>query len=544
MYDDDTNKSPKEVDLTKLRFALYARRSTEDEGSQVNSIDDQIEICKRYANRLGLTIVGDPIREERSAKYPNNRPAFAKMLTDIKAGKFDAILAYHPDRLARNMLEAGQILDMLTPDKYGKPELIRTLAFPTVSFVNDTANRLTLAVLFSLATNFSEHLSEMVQRSADLNIEKGISVGTPKWGYNINPQTRHYEPNSDWELVRKGWEMILDGKTQKEVVEYWDKHGLKRFTKITRKNKVQREIRVTVKTAPTIFRDPFACGILCQKQDEKHLDEMYPEGFKALVTREEWDKVQAMLPENAKKRRLNDGRKPRDFLPFRSGFIKCGVCGKSMYLTPSKGSGGKYAYIACQNPSCTRKNKNVRLSAVLERMCKDLDSLKPDEKSYKEYSDIIDKHADNEVIEAREELLRIQARIGHLMKQRSELDLQVGAVAMLGDKAPKSTLDTLNKKISNIDEQLSGLEADKLEQDGIIKDPARVKLAKQEFLNLVKSLGDKMRAGDLVEKDQLARILFLNCILTDKNTLIYLCKPEFEGLLKTGKINSGARDWT
>ena len=37
------------------------------------------------------------------------------MVADIKAGKYDAILAYHPDRLARNMTEGGIITDMLQP---------------------------------------------------------------------------------------------------------------------------------------------------------------------------------------------------------------------------------------------------------------------------------------------------------------------------------------------------------------------------------------------------------------------------------------------
>lgn len=51
-----------------------------------------------------------------------------------------------------------------------------------------------------------------------------------------------------------------------------------------------------------------------------------------------------------------------------------------------------------------------------------------------------------------------------------------------------------------------------------------------------------MRTGDVYKQDRLARILFSNITIDDKNKLIYLCKPEFDGLLKSSKKNSGAPD--
>ena len=39
----------KELDITKLRYVLYARKSTEDKGSQEHSIEDQIKDCKALA---------------------------------------------------------------------------------------------------------------------------------------------------------------------------------------------------------------------------------------------------------------------------------------------------------------------------------------------------------------------------------------------------------------------------------------------------------------------------------------------------------------
>ncbi|MBR1875155.1 recombinase family protein, partial [Candidatus Saccharibacteria bacterium] len=53
--------------------------------------------CKEYANNHGLLLVGEPIQESKSAKKSGNRPLFSQMLKDIEKGKYDAILAWHPD---------------------------------------------------------------------------------------------------------------------------------------------------------------------------------------------------------------------------------------------------------------------------------------------------------------------------------------------------------------------------------------------------------------------------------------------------------------
>jgi len=193
----DTN----ELDITKLRYVLYARKSTEDEGSQVNSIDDQVRICLDYAENHELHIV-KIIKEEKSAKRYGNRPQFKEMLESFPI-QYDALLAYHPDRVARNMRDAGVIIDLLNPEK----AQIKNMTFPTVQYANDSSGRLTLAVLFSLATQFSEHLSEVVKRGVKTNLDKGIASGTPKWGYERNEITNLYEPDANFQYIQRAWTM-------------------------------------------------------------------------------------------------------------------------------------------------------------------------------------------------------------------------------------------------------------------------------------------------------------------------------------------------
>ena len=94
------------TDLPQLKYVIYARKSTDDPQRQVRSTKDQIDECWLLANRMHLKVV-DTITEKKSAKKPGKRPLFRKMLDDIQKGIIDGIIAWHPDRLSRNMKEGG-----------------------------------------------------------------------------------------------------------------------------------------------------------------------------------------------------------------------------------------------------------------------------------------------------------------------------------------------------------------------------------------------------------------------------------------------------
>ena len=90
------------------KYILYVRKSTDTEDKQVLSIEAQLTELRNYANNHNLQIV-DELVEKRSAKMPG-RSVFNEMLTRIKNGEANGILAWHPDRLARNSVDGGQIV--------------------------------------------------------------------------------------------------------------------------------------------------------------------------------------------------------------------------------------------------------------------------------------------------------------------------------------------------------------------------------------------------------------------------------------------------
>lgn len=93
------------------KYILYARKSTDTEDKQVLSIDAQLAELRRFAKDNQLVVI-DELIEKRTAEMPG-RPIFNSMIKRIENGETNGILAWHPDRLARNSVDGDQIIYLL-----------------------------------------------------------------------------------------------------------------------------------------------------------------------------------------------------------------------------------------------------------------------------------------------------------------------------------------------------------------------------------------------------------------------------------------------
>jgi len=106
----------------RVRYCLYARKSSESEERQVLSIDSQIKEMLQLAEREGLEVVTMK-RESHSAKETGQRPVFNEIVEELRDGKFNGILTWAPDRISRNAGDLGKIVDLMDA---GKLHEIRT----------------------------------------------------------------------------------------------------------------------------------------------------------------------------------------------------------------------------------------------------------------------------------------------------------------------------------------------------------------------------------------------------------------------------------
>ena len=141
---------------TNARFVLYARKSSESEDRQIQSIDDQINYWKRRAEEEGIEII-KIYTEEKSAKTPYVRKVFQEMCEEISTGNIDGILCWKLDRLSRNPVDTGAIQYMLQ-----KEMIQRIITSDRIYYPEDSG--LIFSVETGMANQYILDLSKNVKR--------------------------------------------------------------------------------------------------------------------------------------------------------------------------------------------------------------------------------------------------------------------------------------------------------------------------------------------------------------------------------------------
>ena len=116
-YKNYENSSEALLPDEEIKYVLHARKSTTDENRQLRSIPDQIKEClQAVRNRKDIdeSQIIEIIEEDGSAKSAGQRPLFDKMLEGFRTGKYQGLICWAPDRLARNMKEGGSLTILAT----------------------------------------------------------------------------------------------------------------------------------------------------------------------------------------------------------------------------------------------------------------------------------------------------------------------------------------------------------------------------------------------------------------------------------------------
>lgn len=327
-------------ETSKVRYFLYARKSSESEDRQVQSIDDQINRLKRLANDLHLQIV-EIITEAKSAKKPNNRPIFDEMLRRIEKGEADGILTWSINRVSRNPIDSGKISWLL---QQGVLKSIQTI---DRQYLPDD-NVLLLNVESGVANQFILDLSKNVKRGIQSKLEKGWRPGSATTGY-INDLATHtiLKDSERFPLLRRAWELMLTGNyTVSQILDTlnneWGYRSIKR--------KRSGGFPMSKSGLYRIFTSVFYAGVILHNGQE------YAGKHEPMITLEEYDRVQMILGRKGKPRHQ------KHTFAF-TGTIHCEECGclytaeKKKKIIKSTGEIKEYTYY-----HCTRKKTNVDCS--------------------------------------------------------------------------------------------------------------------------------------------------------------------------------------
>jgi len=297
-----------------MRYLIYARKSTDDEDRQILSIEGQLVELREYAKRENLSVAKEFI-EARTAKKPG-RDIFNDMLLQIERGAASGILAWHPDRLARNSVDGGKIIYLIDQG------VITDLRFPTYRFDDNAQGKFMLSIAFGQSKYYIDALSENVKRGLRLKISKGV---WPQWapiGYT-NDLKSHTIARDEGKapFVIKLFELYATGRySLNELKATIDTLGL-----IGQRGKTLSTSRIQ-----RILTNPFYYGNFIYK------GEMHEGTHEPIITKKLFDRCQEIM-----RRRGRPMPTVRHFA--LKGLMRCGECGRMITAELQKG----HVYYRC-----------------------------------------------------------------------------------------------------------------------------------------------------------------------------------------------------
>ncbi len=487
--------------MEKLRYAIYTRKSTEDEERQVLSLDSQRDKIKEM---FGNVKIVKEFRESKSAFEPDKRPQFKELLELIDAGEIDGIISWHPDRLSRNAVDAANITHRVTKG------VIKDLKFASgFGFENSPESMMMLQMTMSQSQYYSSKLSKDVKRGNATKRSMGGLTGRAPEGY-LNQRTSTVgrgeaivikDPDR-FDLVRKAFDLFLTGEysvqsVYKIMTDEWGYQTLKRHKMgggpISKSNLYK------------MFNNVRYAGLVPDPYDSERL---YEANFPAMITKDEYDKVQVLL-----------GRKGMPRLASRRqfalrGFIRCGMC-SGMITAETKTKHIKstdqvktYTYYHCTGRKaggCNQRGMNVREDDLYDQLLTLLDKYEIDPKMWEWTMDALREFSQKEA-EQRDVVQASQNSA--ITNTQSQLDrlLDMATRGLVSDDDFKTKSDLLKVSLKQLHE----------EQGDIAH---RVKnwyeTATSTFEKLTRA-SYKFMDGDLVDKKDILLAIGQNPLLTDR----------------------------
>lgn len=500
---------PGEVDFKKLKYVIYARKSTDDPERQQRSLPDQIKECRNVARDLGLNVVGEPIEESESARTSGIRPKFRAMLNDIAKGKYDGIISWHPDRLSRNMKEGGEIIDLL--DHY----IIKDMRFATFHFENNPSGKMLLGITFVLSKHYTDHLSENVLRGNKNSVSDARYVGNFVHGYYKDANQKLRPDGKNFQLIKEAWNKRLNRETLSKIALFLKEERYEVAIGVG-----GLEHRVYDKFSDKIlsiqvFEKPMYAGVLKYGKNILNLMEEDPE-FVPMITPEQYYAINKKDLLGKTFRQRSRGIRGSVKANFLREVVFCASCGQPRHsgLTPKKTKDGKkhYYLYRCETPGCPEINKSVRAKIIINFASDFLRKHQFGPELYTSYIEGFKKRAS----EKTEELLKQKMS---LTKSCGELRIRIDEITKYIPKAPEGTRKTFEKELV---EKQAEYESAKEKLAGVIqkiKNGGETPLAYEKFLELVKNLPDSISENQKMSRlDFILRQIFSNFTVTGSGT--------------------------
>ena len=493
------------------RFVLYARKSSEREDRQIQSIDDQIAYWKKKAEEEGIEIV-KIYTEEKSAKTPYLRKVFQEMCIEIEKGYIDWILCWKLDRLSRNPIDTGTIQYMLQRQK-----IHRVITSDRVYFPEDSW--LLFSVETGMANQYILDLSKNSKRWLQSKLSKWHFPGMAcQWYVNDKVNKVILRDPDRFDLVKKMWELLLTWCYTPWMIrwiatEEWGYRTLKR--------KKSGGKVLTLSSLYDLFRNPFYAWKM------RYMWSIVQGSHEAMIKWEDYLKAQKLIWFWKGEKQNIESERPSVKTHAYTGYVVCWECGcmvtgethtKTLQLTKERKS---YTYYHCTHKRNTpsyrcKQTQNITQANFENQIQEILESLEiiPE---FLEWAKVVLERRNAEVLNSRKwvydsinnAIELAERKKGRLLQMRLNWEFD-----WIYWEYEKSKVE-IEKEIQWLHIRKTEIEKENINWEEMTMDT----------FNFVKSVNEAFKNWDIIQKKLIFRSIGSNWILLDE------------------KLNTNLHDW-
>lgn len=492
--------------MSKL-VAIYCRVSTIEQSEDGYSIDEQERLLSKYCEDNDYTIFKVYSDKGISGKSIKARPAMREMLKDADDKKFDMVITWKINRIARNMLDLLKIIDLLEKND--------------ICFKSYSENFETETPMGKFSLQMMGAVGELERGTIAQNVKMGMMARARegRWnggivlGYDVkerenstNKKRRDTElviNEKEAEVIRTIFTMYSQGNGYKAITNYINKFG---YT--TKKGKP-----FSVGSIKDILTNPIYIGKIRynvrpnwseKRRRNKNPNPLIVDGIhEPIIDEEIWDKVQKQIEANkGKPSRIYDGEFPL------TGILRCPVCGTGMVISRSictrkDGTKRRREYYCCgawkNKGTAVCHSNSINVDKANEYVFGKLSELLNNDKLIKDIVMNINATRKVMVAPSKEELEKILKELNKLEANKKKA-FEVYEEDIITKKDFSDRMEEIKSREEMLQQEVNNLKGNILEDD--------VQEVSYEFVREILSSFSKM-LSELPSREQQKRLLHM-----------------------------------
>ena len=376
----ETLESGRQSENTRIyATAIYARLSVENSGKDDDgaALETQIAVCEEYVRTCPYLRQTDIYADNGRTGTVFDRPAFNRLMDDIRSGRITCIVVRDLSRFGRDYVETGTDLEHIFP-QFG----VRFISVKENydSHATDGSNE---SLMIPLQNMINSLYSKDISRKVSASVRTQMENGSFRWrkipyGYKWDESRSNIVPDERTAgYVRNIFQWKLEGLSVTAILDRLEEAHAPIPETLQRVNSMEgvNTMCWSASTIHGLLKNPAYCGDFMVGRTRKAIyagmyerkrtgqDEWYVtrDAHKPIISREAFDRVQAIMKtaSDARRAKMGQSREVRSTLVnLFEDKIFCADCGKRMYFHRKKIDKDKrnrwYAFYECSTAATRR----------------------------------------------------------------------------------------------------------------------------------------------------------------------------------------------